>query len=67
MIQEGTFIAAAGEKRNPSDFALWKRSKGGEPSWESPWGSGSECRFVTEIKTVHGLTGIVGESVGLRE
>lgn len=26
------------EKRNPSDFALWKASKPGEPSWESPWG-----------------------------
>ena len=22
------------------DFALWKKSKGGEPSWESPWGGG---------------------------
>jgi cysteinyl-tRNA synthetase len=22
------------------DFALWKRSKEGEPSWDSPWGAG---------------------------
>ena len=22
------------------DFALWKQSKQGEPSWESPWGKG---------------------------
>uniref|UniRef100_T1E1M8 Cysteine--tRNA ligase, cytoplasmic n=1 Tax=Cupiennius salei TaxID=6928 RepID=T1E1M8_CUPSA len=28
------------EKRNPSDFALWKTSKPGEPSWNSPWGKG---------------------------
>jgi cysteinyl-tRNA synthetase len=27
-------------KRNPSDFALWKSAKPGEPAWESPWGSG---------------------------
>jgi len=27
-------------KRNPGDFALWKRSKPDEPSWESPWGPG---------------------------
>jgi cysteinyl-tRNA synthetase len=27
-------------KRHAGDFALWKRSKPGEPSWESPWGSG---------------------------
>lgn len=26
------------EKRSPNDFALWKASKPGEPSWESPWG-----------------------------
>ncbi len=25
------------EKRNQSDFVLWKRSKPGEPSWPSPW------------------------------
>ncbi|XP_059608500.1 cysteine--tRNA ligase, cytoplasmic [Phlebotomus argentipes] len=29
-----------GEKRSPNDFALWKRSKAGEPWWESPWGDG---------------------------
>ena len=34
------FSAEAGEKRNPADFALWKKSKGGEPSWPSPWGGG---------------------------
>ena len=28
------------EKRNPMDFALWKKAKEGEPSWESPWGNG---------------------------
>ncbi|XP_054736500.1 cysteine--tRNA ligase, cytoplasmic [Anastrepha obliqua] len=28
------------EKRSPNDFALWKASKAGEPSWESPWGMG---------------------------
>lgn len=28
------------EKRSPNDFALWKASKAGEPSWDSPWGRG---------------------------
>ena len=37
---EGTFTAEAGEKRNATDFAVWKKSKGGEPSWPSPWGGG---------------------------
>ena len=27
-------------KEDPLDFALWKRSKEGEPSWPSPWGEG---------------------------
>jgi len=30
----------ASEKHSPRDFALWKSSKEGEPSWESPWGPG---------------------------
>lgn len=29
-----------GDKRSARDFALWKRSKEGEPTWESPWGLG---------------------------
>jgi len=28
------------EKKNPQDFVLWKKSKDGEPFWESPWGEG---------------------------
>ena len=27
-------------KRDPRDFALWKRAKESEPSWPSPWGRG---------------------------
>ena len=27
-------------KQHPFDFALWKGTKPGEPSWESPWGPG---------------------------
>lgn len=27
-------------KQDPLDFALWKASKPGEPSWESSWGAG---------------------------
>ena len=28
------------EKRGTKDFALWKKSKPGEPKWDSPWGEG---------------------------
>ncbi|XP_078489101.1 cysteine--tRNA ligase, cytoplasmic-like isoform X2 [Ciona intestinalis] len=40
---EGSLSSVAdqlNEKRAPNDFALWKASKPGEPSWESPWGKG---------------------------
>ncbi|KAJ6219265.1 hypothetical protein RDWZM_005077 [Blomia tropicalis] len=38
---EGDLSTAIGdEKRNANDFALWKDSKPGEPSWPSPWGHG---------------------------
>ncbi|MFC0599917.1 cysteine--tRNA ligase [Streptomyces palmae] len=37
-------LQAAGDveagKRDPRDFAMWKASKPGEPSWETPWGRG---------------------------
>ncbi|KAL4953322.1 tRNA synthetases class I (C) catalytic domain-containing protein [Aspergillus filifer] len=32
--------AAAVHKRSPDDFALWKASRPGEPTWPSPWGPG---------------------------
>ncbi|KAF6238602.1 hypothetical protein HO173_003108 [Letharia columbiana] len=37
---EGSLTEAASEKRSTADFALWKASKPGEPSWDSPWGKG---------------------------
>ncbi|VEU37893.1 unnamed protein product [Pseudo-nitzschia multistriata] len=37
---EGALASGDTEKKHPNDFALWKASKPGEPSWESPWGPG---------------------------
>ena len=36
----GTRAETNEQKRNPADFALWKKSKPGEPAWDSPWGPG---------------------------
>lgn len=36
----GSRVDIDGEKKSPLDFALWKKAKPGEPSWESPWGDG---------------------------
>ncbi|KAI6037594.1 tRNA synthetases class I (C) catalytic domain-containing protein [Pisolithus marmoratus] len=33
-------LSSSGSKRSAADFALWKASKAGEPSWPSPWGPG---------------------------
>ncbi len=32
--------SAADAKRDPRDFALWKHSPEGGPSWQTPWGPG---------------------------
>ncbi|KAI8184538.1 Cysteine--tRNA ligase [Colletotrichum sp. SAR 10_75] len=37
---EGALSKNLGEKRNEGDFALWKKSKKGEPYWPSRWGQG---------------------------
>ena len=51
-------------KRDPRDFALWKGSKPGEPSWPTPWGPGRpgwhlECSamahtYLGEAFDIHG-------------
>jgi cysteinyl-tRNA synthetase len=37
---QGEGGSTADRKRSAADFALWKKAKPGEPSWESPWGPG---------------------------
>lgn len=39
-MKAGARIQPGENKKNPLDFALWKRAKPGEPSWDSPWGKG---------------------------
>ena len=39
-LQAGARVDVDERKRHPMDFALWKSSKPGEPSWSSPWGAG---------------------------
>jgi cysteinyl-tRNA synthetase len=51
MIGEGGDTAE--RKRSSADFALWKRAKPGEPSWDSPWGPGRpgwhiECSVMSQ-------------------
>jgi cysteinyl-tRNA synthetase len=39
-MQAGARISINEQKNNPMDFVLWKGSKPGEPTWDSPWGPG---------------------------
>jgi cysteinyl-tRNA synthetase len=39
-MQAGARVDVNELKENPMDFVLWKSSKPGEPSWNSPWGPG---------------------------
>jgi cysteinyl-tRNA synthetase len=39
-MRHGTRVRVGEDKADPLDFALWKGTKPGEPSWDSPWGPG---------------------------
>ncbi|WP_407333209.1 cysteine--tRNA ligase [Enterovibrio sp. 27052020O] len=40
QLQAGARVDVEEAKKSPLDFVLWKMSKPGEPTWESPWGPG---------------------------
>uniref|UniRef100_A0A8C5QV53 Cysteine--tRNA ligase, cytoplasmic n=1 Tax=Leptobrachium leishanense TaxID=445787 RepID=A0A8C5QV53_9ANUR len=50
------------EKQSQNDFALWKASKPGEPSWDSPWGKGRPGWHI-ECSAMAGS--ILGESMDI--
>ena len=39
-LMAGARVDASEIKESPTDFALWKGAKPGEPFWDSPWGKG---------------------------
>ena len=63
-MQAGARVEVDERKRNPMDFALWKKAKEGEISWDSPWGPGRpgwhiECsvmslKYLGESFDIHG-------------
>ncbi|MDC9613530.1 cysteine--tRNA ligase [Xenorhabdus khoisanae] len=55
QLQAGARVEIADVKRNPMDFVLWKMSKPGEPSWESPWGAGRPGWHI-ECSAMNGKT-----------
>ncbi|NJE75869.1 cysteine--tRNA ligase [Thermococcus sp. ES12] len=63
-LRKGARVEPGEGKRNPEDFALWKKAKPGEPKWSSPWGEGRpgwhiECstmstKYLGESFDIHG-------------
>ncbi|MEA3429492.1 MAG: cysteine--tRNA ligase, partial [Thermodesulfobacteriota bacterium] len=63
-MEAGARVEIDKRKHNPFDFALWKSSKPGEPTWDSPWGKGRpgwhiECsamstEYLGETFDIHG-------------
>jgi cysteinyl-tRNA synthetase len=63
-MMAGARVDVDERKKNPLDFALWKASKEGEPSWDTPWGKGRpgwhiECsamsmKYFGESFDIHG-------------
>ncbi|MBF0556728.1 MAG: cysteine--tRNA ligase [Nitrospirae bacterium] len=63
-MEAGARVEIDPKKRSHFDFALWKRSKEGEPAWDSPWGAGRpgwhiECsamslKHLGETFDIHG-------------
>lgn len=63
-LQSGARVEVNDIKRDPLDFALWKKSKPDEPSWDSPWGRGRpgwhiECsamskKYLGDTFDIHG-------------
>lgn len=39
-LRVGARIRVGEKKKDPLDFALWKKAKEGEIAWDSPWGKG---------------------------
>ena len=62
-LESGVRIDVNEEKKDPLDFALWKKAKEGEPSWESRWGKGRpgwhiecsvmSCKHLGEYFDIH--------------
>lgn len=56
-LRSGARIGVDDRKKDPVDFALWKKAKPAEPSWESPWGKGRPGWHIECSCMVHNLLG----------
>lgn len=43
------------DKKDDRDFALWKKTKPGEPAWDSPWGKGRPGWHIECSAMIHAI------------
>ncbi|MFT8314822.1 MAG: cysteine--tRNA ligase [Clostridium sp.] len=56
-LESGVRINVDERKKDPMDFAIWKKQKDGEPAWESPWGPGRPGWHIECSCMAHKLLG----------
>lgn len=56
-LRSGARVEASEEKHSPVDFALWKKAKPDEPTWDSPWGPGRPGWHTECVVMALGLLG----------
>jgi cysteinyl-tRNA synthetase len=56
-LEAGQRVEVDQRKKNPFDFVLWKPSKEGEPSWDSPWGPGRPGWHIECSAMIHEILG----------
>jgi cysteinyl-tRNA synthetase len=56
-LQAGARISIDERKKDPMDFAVWKKQKSGEPAWQSPWGMGRPGWHIECSCMAHKLLG----------
>lgn len=55
----GERVSIDQRKNHPTDFALWKSAKEGEPTWSSPWGEGRPGWHIECCAMIKHLIGTV--------
>ncbi len=57
QLMAGARVEVNEEKEDPLDFALWKKKKEREPSWQSPWGEGRPGWHIEDTAITESIFG----------
>ena len=57
-VRPGWRVEIDPQKKDPLDFALWKKTKGEKPAWQSPWGAGRPGWHIEDTAITQKLFGV---------